>query len=1546
MTNREIKNNNPEKQNREEWPIDKVREVEQPGKSQLELQLERYHQQQVSLRGFLDKLADLKYKKDIQPQADLEIIEQMDQEDISREQLEATIDELRVEVRESHDKIIKNNEYIQKEIIPMVDKMDFDINHDLDSETQRVEMMISNLRQFDQDIKNFNINIATTRQLEKILAKKIISDHGYNDFDQIKRDINKDTKQLGDLRNGYFNKIKNSRKIKRLREQRQSLIDLYDLQWDTRQSLPDLPFRLANGNNYDVELRKKIIDKIIANFKSDYKNLEQQHEMPSIEINDQLIDYLNDDYIKYYVETEIDREINFLKSRLKQDLYNDSLKKRIEEISNSQNQQKLFSLIKKYFENPAMTGTQDGLPDISNARKKIDDQLEEMPAEFENIAKMNMSNYHDYDIKNDNYHLISKLASQMPRYCQFRNCRQIAEIIDNYFNDNQFLGSRLDVNKIINDIDSHPDYQQIKELFDGKIDIKRWVVFKNNKEVQSHFGKGELSLIDKVFSQNTLNELLDTEKHINQSINLGWKILNFKNADVAPYVIINCIREPGSSGEYPFNRWDTASDNTELHQYLKGFSQDELDKLMRSDIPGLADFVKISKDHPKDYLDEHSADAEEGKSDKNPAYIKSLEALSKICFHFFKKGDPKERAFVSQLLVNLTDLSLSEDALRILDNSLKKGKDIGAVVEILTAHASSGDQRSCDLLISYWPQANEQAKQAIRDKKEVLLGNLSRRQLKNEDQHVLAEIMEISAQDLAVMHPFIYNLYQKGHIASYQKKITNIDKYLELSKHSHELLPFLDKLEECKYSFSIDDADSLLAILKDKDEILEKLEKIKKYFPNFIYRLDSKKYLINQENDQSLEYKITDPYELLATVNESPDMLDFINQADRNGEYGQEISQGIIRALRIKDNLLDDKPNSVFKIPAETYHQFHESLLKLAKNFKKFKNKESFEKNFYSDSNLHNFVARQPERMEEIEEIAEKMPSFLRLMQPGGPLHTNREKVLKNIFSNGNPFIRAREIETIFTKKNPYWKQLYMFTELRLGPTLAASNSSYPITEINNIALDRIIQKHIQAKDKNSSKITRLESIVKHQGLIDKLISGEQNSIPFSSLNGVFKRLVLRNYLKKTVEYSRSTDKKIEADRINRQFSYGDLVLNAGDYIHSSPVEAVNSLLLSGNLPTECLGQEAGKDSYPFHVDLTKLEQLFMEKHQGDTQKIFNDSLSAGSGHRGEHGLAGQVFYLYRKDYCNWEKDKEAQAASSNHVLSLGGLPATEVRGIVLRDAQVSLAKVKKAIVENGFYIPIYDIKGKLIYTSQEHDQIYQDRNLKVPVEVWDYSMKTGEQRGSNPGAEFTTATEKGATKFYVKFSENEDVDHIWNEQLADNIYRYLDIPVPQTKIVMTEGSYGHASEIIDDINEGDLVNDKLKEGFIADCLLANWDIPYAPHRNTGAANNILYRLDNGGALLFRAQGERKKEDEFNEVVNELGKGSDRQRLKTGSSQEYPGLSTDDIKKQTQHIKEKLTDEAINRLVDQVRLNKKDRDNLKDILKKRRDYIIKQILVE
>lgn len=939
----------------------------------------------------------------------------------------------------------------------------------------------------------------------------------------------------------------------------------------------------------------------------------------------------------------------------------------------------------------------------------------------------------------------------------------------------------------------------------------------------------------------------------------------------------------------------------------------------------------------------------------NPTYGIIQQGLLQMSLTMMEEGSEAKQFFIMGLLKRLSgvDLGGGYSILKdILINSENKTLQ-DELLQMLVSKAGQGkygDFNAVLLPLQIFQDVSPELRGAIRRKAPKLFGGfLGRDALEWEHIKLLAHVLEEEPPIVKATINFINvvsDIYDFGWGGSYSAD--DLASYIELA-NEEGALDVVKELANYGYRFQIGHANVIGEMIQRRAEIVGAISQIRELFPDFDYLL-AYRHEWNDKKKESETVYIIDPYEILAIRKNTEELLRRLYSVQRErGTISRGFTDGLLRSLRARWTKLH-LPPYLPELSEDIYERFHSSIETLSTELFSETGRIRKHRDFYLNEHVLMYLARRPDRIDDIISLTETTSQLFSLLRDGGPLHSNKDLIIQDIFANDNALKRAKDIETIFTKKVPYWQQLFLFTETRLGSQLDSATSAYPITELEGISVTQLIAEHRVAKVGDPAVPSRLELIINDPTTLAQLENGDISYIPFWALIGEYKRLAYRDYLKKTVEFSRANEEKAQADRRNRTGMSSQLHLEDGDYIHGSAIDVIDPVLLNGNLPYESLGEASKIDGYPFHVDFTRLSDQYIEQKE-NVDAVITDSLSGGYGAGGQLGVDGQLWYIYKRGVSSWEQGK-IYGPSDYHTLILGGMPATEISGIILRNTETTLATAKRAVLDNGFYIPIYDLKGELLFTVGEYDRIRDDLNFSVQIEVWDYSLKTGRQRGSNPGAEFTVPTNEGHVKYYVKFTSSKDNEHIWNEYLADAIYRTLEIPVPDTKIVRVAGTHGHASRLLDiDDARGDVtVREQLKNGFLADALLANWDIPYASDRNTVVSEGEVYRIDNGGALLFRARGQRKSEEDFGPggPVKELGIGTNRERLGWGMRQEYErfDLSEQDIITQAVTLKTRFTDEVIDNLVDAVRLARKDRDYLKSTLKHRRDYILSWVVTD
>jgi hypothetical protein len=145
---------------------------------------------------------------------------------------------------------------------------------------------------------------------------------------------------------------------------------------------------------------------------------------------------------------------------------------------------------------------------------------------------------------------------------------------------------------------------------------------------------------------------------------------------------------------------------------------------------------------------------------------------------------------------------------------------------------------------------------------------------------------------------------------------------------------------------------------------------------------------------------------------------------------------------------------------------------------------------------------------------------------------------------------------------------------------------------------------------------------------------------------------------------------------------------------------------------------------------------------------------------------------------------------------------------------------------------------------------------------------KISDKKGSNPGGVYTDPEGK---KWYVKFPATQDIAK--NEVLANKLYAAAGVSVPVLDLVRINGEIGVASEWEDGLkkDKAGLIQAGIRREFGVDAWLGNWDVVGMEYDNALISpSGRVVRIDQGGALLYRAQGAPKAAGEFGDTVPEI----------------------------------------------------------------------------
>lgn len=216
---------------------------------------------------------------------------------------------------------------------------------------------------------------------------------------------------------------------------------------------------------------------------------------------------------------------------------------------------------------------------------------------------------------------------------------------------------------------------------------------------------------------------------------------------------------------------------------------------------------------------------------------------------------------------------------------------------------------------------------------------------------------------------------------------------------------------------------------------------------------------------------------------------------------------------------------------------------------------------------------------------------------------------------------------------------------------------------------------------------------------------------------------------------------------------------------------------------------------------------------------------------------------------------------------------------------------------------------------------------------------------------------DKNGKKWVVKKARTKDGKiingQLEQEVLSDNLYRIMGINSPYGSYLIKEGDtvYKIAAFYEDHKNLGAVSSekrqeyyDKVKDGFVMDAFLGNWDVIGAGKDNIILADKEyggVCRIDNGGALEYRAKGRKKTDEDFGPEIKELTTFLDSDKNPV-TAEVYKGITNDQIKKQAEKII--ANRDKIESLVETFEKAYPDHKGLKSKIHKRLEWLDKNIV--
>lgn len=558
-------------------------------------------------------------------------------------------------------------------------------------------------------------------------------------------------------------------------------------------------------------------------------------------------------------------------------------------------------------------------------------------------------------------------------------------------------------------------------------------------------------------------------------------------------------------------------------------------------------------------------------------------------------------------------------------------------------------------------------------------------------------------------------------------------------------------------------------------------------------------------------------------------------------------------------------------------------------------------------------------------------PDAVRLIDPQSPAYFMADALLLEILESDDPKQVISIYSSIFSDTTSLWMISANLTLHKYGQSRFSAGRTSEITKLpNSLPVDG----RTEYSPDHITYVTGEEAIgyLKLAGASEEAIAAytETGHVNLSELPEELIKTVLVGNVYETITMSRDYKLRQEASKRNSSLSAEDVVV-AGNLVHGAPMEVLSRIIQNGCLPGEFLLSSGRADNTPLAADFIKISESSTGSFRETIASLPNSAY-------------GDVDIIFRREDSGYREGEEylASIIGDHHYVVSGGLPSTEIVGIVVRSND-KLETIKVVSVQNGMYVPIFSASGEMLFSHEEYSAMRNDGNYEIiaPVHVDGAIRQPDSQKGSNEGAVFVLPETNGleAGRYYVKFSTDSDQQHLWNELLSDSIYRAIAPElVPDTVPVFIEGRMGRASKVAE-ADDVPVSNGARNAGFVLDALLGNWDAVYNTN-NLFMSEGVAMRIDTGNSLFYRARGQQKTDENFGPIVTELELGTDTGSLGKGMRQMYPGLTQESVDEQVGALSEELTDKKIDELVDNVRMPKEYRDKVATVLKQRRDYIV------
>jgi len=449
--------------------------------------------------------------------------------------------------------------------------------------------------------------------------------------------------------------------------------------------------------------------------------------------------------------------------------------------------------------------------------------------------------------------------------------------------------------------------------------IEFWETMEGDSASMTFLGAHQISKAKDVLGQRVRKRLLDKQnEHGTIRIELGYKLLTYKDPEFVALNILNAYHEPGHSGENPFLSNFVPSSENALCEYLFSLSPETIDVLKGYAVPGLVDFIMLLRENPSTYMNEKIGEGDD--EVKNPIYVKTQEARDSIALHFLKEGTTQEKLFAAEVLRRGYG-EFGPDTVAKVEACLKKESNLTVRKGILTLIVERSTYHNPDLaqfVLEYEASKIESPTNDTKAFASEHFKNFIDKELSEENAARFAKLSGLDPETIKGIHFLISSLeamnpYLSGHYTvpyNLEERSEYLDRWAKVAAVPDAIGTILE-LSKLDYHFSLDESSMLPELVLEKELIVNGILNIREYLPNYQYRMA---YDFTYEEGKQRKVYSTNPYKS-ALDDIHGEMLFEVLEKVSSGEEGQGLPEPWIRGLISKFSPTTPEEEILARIP-------------------------------------------------------------------------------------------------------------------------------------------------------------------------------------------------------------------------------------------------------------------------------------------------------------------------------------------------------------------------------------------------------------------------------------------------------------------------------------------------------------------------------------------------------------------------------------------------------------------------------------------------------